>query len=354
MNRTRLFRCCSLLLFYCLPGTYLASGPALGQQVAPPARAAVSEAEFRNAINANTVIIMASGPESIFTRFAVEMQKNLDDRVNNSMRILPVIGNSGEQNMVDLLYLKHIDVGITDDTMLAYFREQNPERHRNIDSRVLLITKLLDNEFHIVARDNIRSIEDLQGKTVNFYQAKSSTAIVAEYMFRTMGIRVNPVYYEQEVANKMLKNGEIDAVVRANGKPVAFVQKFKKSDGVHLIPIEPTVNNYEKLIDRYSPTYLKHDDYPDLIPEGQTVSTLANATVLATYAWPQDTDRYKKVSAFVAKFFDSIQKFMVEPNHPKWREINLAAKVAGWQRFKPAQDWLDTHKTKAMAESSTR
>jgi hypothetical protein len=29
--------------------------------------------------------------------------------------------------------------------------------------------------------------------------------------------------------------------------------------------------------------------------------------------------------------------------HSKWRKVNLAANVAGWTQFRPAQRWLDQH-----------
>ena len=43
------------------------------------------------------------------------------------------------------------------------------------------------------------------------------------------------------------------------------------------------------------------------------------------------------------RFFDNIAKFHGPGRHPKWRDINLNAKVPGWIRFKPAQQWLDAY-----------
>ena len=297
---------------------------------------------------------MASGVSSIFTRFAEEMQQVLDDKEGHTLRVLPMLGNSGEQNMLDILYLKYIDMGITDSNMMAHFKDLDPTKYKNIEGRVKYITKLLDNELHIVARSEIRTIADLRGKKVNFYQQKSSTAILAERLFKTLDIEVVPVYYHQDVANAMLKNGEIAAVARANGAPVPFVQQFKKADGVHFLSIEPSLKNYDHLLELYSPAYLKHEDYPELIPEGQTVPTIANATLLATYAWPENSYRYNKVANFVNHFFDNVEKLMVEPRHPKWREINLAANIPGWSRFKPAEDWLNSHKAKTAGPSNVR
>jgi uncharacterized protein len=238
--------------------------------------------------------------------------------------------------------------------MIARFKQLNPTKYKDADDKVKLITKLLDNELHVIARNEVRTIADLRGKKVNFYQPKSSTAILAENLFKTLGIEVIPVYYHQEAANNMLKGGDIAAVARANGAPVPFVQQFKKADGVHFLSIEPSLKNYDRLLELYSPAYLKHEDYPELIPEGQRVPTIANSTVLAAYSWPENSDRYKRVAKFVNKFFDNIDKFMIEPHHPKWREINLAANITGWKRFKPAEDWLNEHKTKTAGSMNVR
>ena len=39
--------------------------------------------------------------------------------------------------------------------------------------------------------------------------------------------------------------------------------------------------------------------------------------------------------------FTKLPEFQKPPRHPKWVEVNLAATVPGWRRFKAAQDWLD-------------
>ncbi len=357
----RLLRCicpakgCFLTLFFLLLPLCAVFGPGFAQQQSPlPFKPAGSEAEEKQVANANTVIIMASGATSIFTRLSEEIRQTLDDNKEHTLRVLPLLGNSGEQNMLDLLYLKYVDMGIMDENMIEHFKTLDPVRYKNIEDRIKLITKLLDNELHIIARNEIKTIAGLSGKKVNFYQPRSSTALLADKLFKTLGIDVVPVYYHQEAANSMLKSGDIAAVARANGAPVLFVQQFKKADGVHFLSIEPSLKNYDRLLELYSPAYLKHEDYPELIPMGQRIPTIANATVLATYAWPENSDRYRKVANFVNKFFDNIDKFMIEPRHPKWREINLAASVTGWKRFKPADDWLNSHKNKTTSSEAVR
>jgi hypothetical protein len=66
--------------------------------------------------------------------------------------------------------------------------------------------------------------------------------------------------------------------------------------------------------------------------------------LLVVYNWPPNTERYVRLTNFVNQFFDNIDKFDNPARHPKWKEINIAADVRGWHRFKPAQDWLDAHR----------
>jgi hypothetical protein len=47
------------------------------------------------------------------------------------------------------------------------------------------------------------------------------------------------------------------------------------------------------------------------------------------------------VKRFVDAFFSRFDEFLQPGRHPKWKEVNLAAEVPGWERVKPAQEWLD-------------
>jgi hypothetical protein len=72
--------------------------------------------------------------------------------------------------------------------------------------------------------------------------------------------------------------------------------------------------------------------------------------VLAVYDWPKDTDRYKRLVRVVDYLFDRFERLQKEPGyHEKWKDVNLAASVPGWQRFKPLQEKLDK-----LATASTR
>ncbi|MEM8977703.1 MAG: hypothetical protein AAGD43_37100, partial [Pseudomonadota bacterium] len=62
--------------------------------------------------------------------------------------------------------------------------------------------------------------------------------------------------------------------------------------------------------------------------------------------------RYKKIAKFVRLFFDNIDEFRQPPRQPKWRSLNIAAKVKGLKRFPPAQKWLEQRATAARSRQT--
>src|SRR5258707_8944646 len=120
-------------------------------------------------------------------------------------------------------------------------------------------------------------------------------------------------------------------------------------DGLHFVPLP-----YAKtLFDDYLPTKLTHDDYPDIIPTGQSIDTIAVSAVLIAFNWPKTkVDRYQRVQRFVEAFFPRIAEFRKPPHHAKWREVSLAAQLPGWTRLEAAQTWLDRQAAGA-AQAST-
>ncbi|MGD9867302.1 MAG: TAXI family TRAP transporter solute-binding subunit [Hyphomicrobiales bacterium] len=307
--------------------------------------------------NLSTVTIAASGTTSPYTQFAEDIRNVLDDTKENTLRVLPILGRGGGQNLLDILFLRGVDMGVVDQDQMAKLKAKDPALFGDIEYRVHYIAKLMNSEFQVLAKTDIKTYADLEGKKVNFFKKNSSTAIGAENIFNALGIKVEPVYFDQALANEKLRNGEISAIIRFAGAPHAAFKGFKAADGFHFVPLSPETlpnHDFNKVQDIYLPALLKHEFYPDLIAEGQTVATVANSTLLAVYAWPENTERYRKVANFVKIFFDNIEKFHDPARHVKWKEINLAANVKGWTRFKAAQEWIDANAAKTAAAPASQ
>ncbi len=305
--------------------------------------------------NTNTLTIIGSSLASAYARFAEDLQNVLDDPKTKDIRILPILGRGGGQNVLDILFLKGIDMGFVDQDNLAYFKKKDPLLFANIEQSINYIAKIGHQEFHILTRSGINSVEELRGKKVNFLKVLSASHLAAENFFNILDIKVEPTFYDHDLAVEKIKSGEIAAAVRTVAAPVPAFSTIKDTDGLKLLPLDVgtlPAGGYEKLLATYLPAVLRNEDYPGLIKKSEPLPTLANSTVLAVYTWPENTERYQRLAKFVTKFFDNIEKFRTGPRHPKWKDVNLAADVPGWNRFKPAQQWLDANRGSSGTTSS--
>jgi uncharacterized protein len=289
--------------------------------------------------NESTIGIISGSPNSDDTY--LQMAWDLADVLNDgdNLRILPIAGIGGPRNIRDVRYLKGIDIGLTQTSVLNNFRRSN-ERMGQIDNKIVYIAKLFNEEAHLVARSNITSINDLRGLKVNFDARGSGTSYSMRDIFKALGVEIQEVSMSQVEAFEKLKTGEIAATALIAGKPVSSISHLSRDDGLHLLSIPYS----GPLIADYLPTTLSHDDYPELIPSGQTVDTAAVGAVLIAYDWTKASgDRYRRIQTFVEAFFSKIAEFQKPPRHVKWREVNVAATFPGWKRFEAAQAWLDSH-----------
>ncbi len=293
-----------------------------------------SQAAWKQTVNQGTVRILTKGLGCTCTVIASDMANVLNK--TGELRVLPVIGHGSLQGIADVMYLRGIDVSILQSDVLAYVERNSI--HPNIRRKMRYITKLYNSELHLIAARHIKSIQDLDGKLVSYDVEGRGSFITAENVFQSLGIKPEPVHYERDVAIEKVKDNEIAAAFVVTGKPASSLNDLGASDGLHLLPV-PINKNLEET---YLPSTLTHEDYPTLVEEGESIATISVPEVLAVYDWSPDHERYAKVSTFVESLFSNFDQFSDSSvRHPKWKDVDLAAEIPGWQRFKPAQEWLD-------------
>src|SRR5258708_24321760 len=91
----------------------------------------------------------------------------------------------------------------------------------------------------------------------------------------------------------------------------------------------------------FPPAPLDATDYPNLIKQGERVTTIAVPTALVAFNWLVKSNRFTRVARFVDNLFSRIEKLQGPGFDAKWKSINLAASVPGLTRFPAAQAWLD-------------
>jgi TRAP-type uncharacterized transport system substrate-binding protein len=304
-----------------------------------PTAAASGETFKVTRANDWTVSIAGGLLEGTFIRFAAELAKALDD--GDNLRILPIVSHGAVENVDDMLYLRGIDIAITYSDVLYQYKKIG--QIRNIDQRISYISELYVGELHVFARPEIKTLADLEGKKVGFNTQGAGPTVTGPILFERLGIHVEPVYINNSIAIEQMKSGEIAAILHTVGKPNDLFTKLPPMPGFHFIPVDYN----SKLADYYVPTALTHDDYPQLIASGTQIDTIGIPAVLASYNWPKDSDHFRRIERFINYYFDRFELLKQPSFHPKWRDVNLAAKVPGWTRY-----WVADQKIAQMASSA--
>jgi TRAP-type uncharacterized transport system substrate-binding protein len=291
----------------------------------------------QNRINEGTVTIITAPAGGATSVFGSDMARVLDDEA--TVRVLGVLGKGPVQNVIDVLFLKSIDMGIVTSDVPEFYKLQY--KIPDITSRLRYIAVLYLNEVHVIARKSIKSIFDLEGKkvlsptNVGYYAAK--------VIFSRLNIKPASIDNQTDDARaiQMIADGQGDAYITSTGKVFPLARNIIKNEdrSLHLVPIP-----YDRrLEDLYLPTTFSGEEYPNLLDPGQKIETIAASQLLVSFNWPEKSERYIKVGRFVDAFFSKIGEFAKPPRHPKWKESSIIATIPGWQRFKPAEEWLLAH-----------
>ena len=296
----------------------------------------------KQALNANTVTLISGTIGGTYVQFGADLASVLDD--GNKLRVLPIVGRGSVQSVADILFLQGVDLGIVRADTLDYLERKGFAK--DIKKQFTYVTKLYNEEVHVIASKSVHNLRELEGKKVSVDLPNGGTFVTALTVFERLGIKPNVVYIEQRIALEKMKAGEIDAVIVTGGKPYKSVSSFK-DDRFHLV----TVDYAKPLQGDYLPATLNAKDYPNLISEGEKVDTIAVPAVLAAYNWAPNTDRYRKLALFVDAFFTKFPTFQNPPFHPKWKEVSLSAPLPEWQRFPAAKQWLDRRGIEPVARN---
>jgi len=299
--------------------------------------------ELANQLNANTVSLMTGSFGSTYAQMGADLASVLDN--GTALRILPVMGRGSVQAVADILLLRGVDAGIVRKDTLSYLDRK--DFGKDIRNQFVYVAKMFNEEMHVLAPKSITSIRDLDGKTVVVDLPDSSTFVTAINVFDRLGIRPHLIYQEPRLAVDMLRRGEVDAIVAIEGKPLQWLSQINDRS-LHLVSVD-----YAKpLQEEYLPSKLSSADYPNLLPDGGSVETIAAEAVLASYNWAPNSDRYRRLALLVDTMFDKVAQLQRPPFHPKWKELAPRATVSGWTRFKAAQEWLDRNMPAGPAVSA--
>ena len=309
-------------------------GPTFASAQSPlprPVPQVSAHAAEKEKMNSWTVGLAGGLLEGAPIRLAAEIARVVDDGAN--LHVLPIVTRGATENLNSLLYLRGVDTAIINSDALEEYKTQVPDVQR----RISYLLNLFPSELHVFVRPEINAIEELKGKKVNFNTHGTAAAYSGPLIFSRLGVDVQKTFIPHQMALEQMRQGEMSAVVFITSKPIDAFVRGRWENGFKFLP----VSYGKKFEDYYLPASLDSSEYPNLIKEGDKVATLAVPTVLVSYNWPLQTNRYQRVGRLTDYLFSRMSQLQAPGFDAKWKSINLAATVPGLTRFPAAQEWLD-------------
>jgi uncharacterized protein len=284
-------------------------------------------------VNDGALMLLSGRPGTRFFTMARDIASAIGE--TEELRLLPVDGAGGADNIRDLLFLRGIDLALVPANVLAH-PSTATSFGANLPQRLTYVVQLYSEEIHILAGRSIASLEDLRGKKIAVPKYDANAEFSINDLLQRLGIEAEVVAMAAPDAIDEVRSGAVAALVLMGGKPLRTIASLPKDGSLRLLPLR----HAEGLADAYSPAAFRSSDYPSLVSEGQTVDTVSVSAVLVANSMAKTDEAYRRIARFVPAFFSALSELAGPQWHPKWSEVNLATDVAGLQRFAAAREWL--------------
>ncbi|WP_354066824.1 TAXI family TRAP transporter solute-binding subunit [Bradyrhizobium sp. OAE829] len=241
---------------------------------APAPKASAPRKEAGAAVSPYTAGLVTGPPQS--TEFAITQDiattlatgQETGPRGEVALRVLPMVGNGGIRNILDVLTLAGADMAIAPVVLVDRLRETRTIP--DIQNKLVYITPLFIEEFHLLARSEIRSLADLEGKTVNLGEEGSAAALLGREVLNRLEVKISELNLGLDAALDGMRKGQIFASLLVSGKPVNALARTAQMDGIHLLPIP-----YSRALQQdYLPSTFRREDYPNIVGTDESVDTI--------------------------------------------------------------------------------
>ena len=259
----------------------------------------------------------------------------------NASPIKVISSNGSIDNIRQIVEGKgNIALGIVQSDILGFLKRSTSANTKRVADHLSMVFPFYDEEVHILARQNIKGLRDLEGKRIVVGEEGSGNMLTAMNILSLAQIKTGHLLHMPPAEGVVaVLSGEADAMFLVGGKPVPLFTnlsslKEAKSganahllDEVHLIPVDD-----QRVYAEYSPTRINKGDYPFM---HETILTAKVSAILVAYGESAKTKRnarecsqLQEVSRLIAARLDTLKT----TGHPKWKEVNLYADVTGWPR----------------------
>lgn len=229
-------------------------------------------------------------------------------------------------------------LGIVQSDVLGFLSRSENMELKKISKRIRMIFPFYNEEVHLFARQDIKSIKDLSGKRVIIGKAGSGSWLTATNLMKIAGVMPGEsLNYSPKDGVLAVLQDKADALFYVAGKPVKLfttLGKLKEQpkftplfDNVHFVSItDPAI------LQEYEASQIGPKDYSWL---GEQVSTAAVKAVLVSFDFSSKKSPYFKQRCqelgVIGRVIRNNISTLREDGHPKWKEVDLEANVGIWK-----------------------
>ena len=252
-----------------------------------------------------------------------------------------IVGSTSPNGLGKVLKTDVADFAIVSLDSLLSSAKGDPEWIK----RVPFIARLAPETLAVIAPREVKSINDLQGKTVSFGDLDSATSTGGRMLFARLGVTANQTNEPLPEALDRLAAGKIDAVVVLGAEESSPLSDFGSDGRFHIVPVpwSPTLEPV------YAPAHVTAADLPNLVGAADPVETVGEPMALIALDAAPGSPRADALGRVARVFFDNYDGLLADDHDSHWRDVNLAADASwpteSWPRLGAAQSWLDAKKS---------
>jgi NMT1-like family len=214
-------------------------------------------------------------------------------------------------------------------------------------NRSPFVARLAPETVAVIAPRAVKSLKDLQGKTVSFGDLDSATSTSGRMLFSRLGVTANQTNEPLPEALERLAAGKVDAVVVLGAEEAPALRDFGGDGRFHIVGV-PWSPAFEAV---YAPAHVTAAEEPNLVSPTNPVETVGEPMALVALDAAAGSPRAEALGRIARAFFDDYDGLLRDDHDPHWREVNLAADASWpttpWPRLAAAQTWLDAKKPSA-------
>jgi TRAP transporter TAXI family solute receptor len=266
--------------------------------------------------------IMTGGKKGTYYQFGLNLQELVSKHGYN----LAAVNSKGSVDNIYAVYQRpNTQMGIVQSDVLAFVAKlQSDPVLKKIAKKIKMVFPLYNEEVHIVGLASLTDFDSLQNKRVAIGKEGSGTYLTAKLLFEVSGLKpAEMLTIGTDEALAQLKAEKIDAMFYVAGYPVKlFSESVSDADNLKILPI-----NNKSILEFYPSSEIPAGTYPW---QTESVKTAAVKAVLVSFDFRRANCEF--VGRFAGVMHNNMD-WLQENGHPKWKTVDLAYPLKGWDQY---------------------